>query len=124
MKPLSDVVIIEQQRVEKVGEILIPIESADFREDIGKVVSCGPGALSDDGKLLPMYVKEGDKVLFSTHGHQVTKIDGKELIVLRQNSIIAILEEEGMQIMDYEKGGLGDPDNGLNGLYSPRIASA
>lgn len=93
MKPLSDVVIIEQQRVEKVGDIIIPIQSEDFREDIGKVVSCGPGALSDEGKLLPMYVKEGDKVLFSTHGHQVTKIDGKELIVLRQNSIIAVLED-------------------------------
>ena len=93
MKPLSDVVIIEQQRVEKVGEIIIPIQSEDFREDIGKVLSCGPGATSDEGKLLPMYVKPGDKVLFSTHGHQVTKIDGKEMIVLRQNSIIAILED-------------------------------
>jgi len=93
MKPLSDVVIIEQQRVEKVGEIIIPIQSEDFREDIGKVLSCGPGATNDEGKLLPMYVKPGDKVLFSTHGHQVTKIDGKEMIVLRQNSIIAILED-------------------------------
>ena len=93
MKPLSDVVIIEQQRVEKVGDIIIPIQSEDFREDIGKVISVGPGATNDEGKVLPMYVKPGDKVLFSTHGHQVTKIDGKEMIVLRQNSIIAILED-------------------------------
>jgi hypothetical protein len=41
-----------------------------------------------------MYVKPGDKVMFSTHGHQVTKLNGEELIVLRQNSIIGILYED------------------------------
>ena len=93
MKPLSDVVIIEPQRVEKVGEILIPIASEDFREDIGTVIARGPGAMSDEGKQLPMFVNVGDKVLFSTNGHQVTKVDGREMIVLRQNSIIAVLED-------------------------------
>ena len=91
--PLADVVIIERQTVEKVGEILIPIESKDFREDIGIVRYCGEGAIGDDGKRLPMFVKEGDKVLFSTHGHQVTKINGQELIVLRQNSILGVLHD-------------------------------
>lgn len=89
LEPLSDVVIIEPQTVEKVGSILIPIQSEDMKEDIGTVFAVGPGATNDDGERLPMYVKPGDRVLFSTHGHQVTKIDGKELIVLRQNSIIA-----------------------------------
>jgi chaperonin GroES len=88
--PLSDVVIIKRQAVEKIGSIIIPIESEDMREDIGEVVYVGPGATNDDGNQLPMYVKPGDRVLFSTHGHQVTKIDGKELIVLRQNSIIGV----------------------------------
>ncbi len=92
ISPLSDVVIIEQQKVEKVGEILIPIESTDFREDIGTVMFTGKGKLDDNGKLLPMNVKPGDKVLFSTHGHQVTKIDGKEMIVLRQDSIIGVID--------------------------------
>ena len=82
IKPLSDVVIIEQQKLEKVGDILNPIESADFREDIGTIICCGPEADK---------VQAGDKVLFSTHGHQVTKIDGREMIVLRQNSIIGVL---------------------------------
>lgn len=90
LDPLEDVVIIEQQKVEKVGDILIPIESSDFREDIGIVMFTGKGKLDDNGKLLPMNVKPGDRVLFSTHGHQVTKIDGKEMIVLRQNSIIGV----------------------------------
>ena len=88
--PLHDVVIIKRQEVEKVGSIYIPIQSEDMREDIGEVMYVGPGAMNDDGETLPMYVKPGDKVLFSTHGHQVTKIDGKELIVLRQNSIIGV----------------------------------
>jgi len=88
--PLSDVVIIRRQEVEKVGSIYIPIESEEMREDIGEVMYVGPGATNDEGETLPMYVKVGDKVLFSTHGHQVTKIDGRELIVLRQNSIIGV----------------------------------
>lgn len=90
--PLDDVVIIKRQVVEESsGGILIPISSEDFREDIGTVRFCGPGRTLDDGKIDEMPVKVGDKVLFSTHGHQVTKIDGEELIVLRQNSIIGVL---------------------------------
>jgi chaperonin GroES len=93
LEPLHDVVIIKPQILEKVGSIMIPIESKDFREDIGTVMYVGPGDY-DDGKLQPMFVKPGDKVLFSTHGHQVTKIDGEELIVLRQNSIIGVWRGE------------------------------
>ena len=88
--PLHDVVIIKRQEIEKVGSIYIPIQSEDMREDIGEVLYAGPGAMNDEGKTLPMYIKPGDRVLFSTHGHQVTKIDGEELIVLRQNSIIGV----------------------------------
>lgn len=93
ISPLADVVIIERQQVEQVGAILIPIESKDFREDIGTVRYCGKGALDDNGERLPMFVKPGDRVLFSTHGHQVTKINGEELIVLRQNSILGVLHD-------------------------------
>jgi len=90
IKPLTDVVIIKRQEVSEVNGILIPITSEDFREDIGIVRYCGPGALRDDGTHGPMFVKEGDRVLFSTAGHQTTKIDGEELIVLRQNSILGV----------------------------------
>ena len=88
--PLHDVVIIKRQEVEKVGSIFIPIESENFREDIGTVMYTGPGAMNDDGKILPMMVKPGDRILFSTHGHQITKVDGVDLVVLRQNSIIGV----------------------------------
>ena len=92
IRPIEDVVIIKQQREEKVGSIFIPIDSQDFAEDIGVVRFAGPGKFGDDGKLLPMHVKAGDKVLYSTHGHQITKINGEELIILRQNSIIGVFE--------------------------------
>ena len=90
--PLEDVVIIKPHKeVMSHGGILIPRDADEFHEDIGTVKFCGPGKPKDDGGRLPMYVKTGDKVLFSTHGHQVTTINGEELIVLRQNSIIGIL---------------------------------
>ena len=90
IEPLTDVVIIKRQVVSEVNGIVIPIASEDFREDIGIVRYCGPGALRDDGTHVQMFVKEGDRVLFSTAGHQTTKIDGEELIVLRQNSILGV----------------------------------
>lgn len=94
-EPLHDVCIIEPYlKVQSAGGVLIPRQADDFHEDIGKIVYCGPGQMRDDGGLNPMFVKPGDWVLYSTHGHQVTKIDGKELIILRQNSIICVMEFE------------------------------
>lgn len=94
-EPLHDVCIIEPYlKVVSAGGVLIPRQADDYHEDIGKIVYAGPGQMNEDGKVLPMFVKPGDWVLYSTHGHQVTKIDGKELIILRQNSIICRMEME------------------------------
>jgi co-chaperonin GroES (HSP10) len=79
IEPLSDVVILRRQKVDKIGSIAIPISSPDFQEDIGTVFAAGP-----DTSL-----KSGDMVLFSTHGHQITTIEGEEYIVTRHNSVIA-----------------------------------
>lgn len=92
--PLEDVVILKPHKeVMSVGGIIIPRTADEFHEDIGTIMYCGPGKPDDKGGLQPMNVKQGDKVLFSTHGHQVTKINGEELIVLRQNSIIGVLHD-------------------------------
>ncbi len=94
LTPLEDVVIIKPHKeTVSVGGILIPRTAEDFFEDIGTIKYCGPGKPKDDGSLHKMYVKPGDRVLFSTHGHQVTKIEGEELVVLRQNSIIGVFSE-------------------------------
>jgi chaperonin GroES len=92
--PLEDVVIIKPHKeTTSVGGILIPRTVEEYHEDIGTIVYAGPGKMDDKGARLPMYVKEGDRVLFSTNGHQVTKINGEELIVLRQNSIIGVMSD-------------------------------
>lgn len=92
--PLEDVVIVKPHKeTYSVGGILIPRTADEFHEDIGTIRYCGPGKMKDDGSRVPMNVKAGQKVLFSTHGHQVTTIEGEELIVLRQNSIIGVIDD-------------------------------
>lgn len=98
--PLSDVVIIRRADPQSVsaGGIVIP-PSEDFTEDIGDVVYVGRGKPVKCSKCsahthIPMQVNAGDRVIFSTNGHQITKIRGEELIVLRQDSIIGVIEDE------------------------------
>ena len=92
MQPLHDVVLIRPyKQIVSIGGILIPREADSFHEDMGEIVSAGPGQINDNGVRLEMFVKPGDMVMFSTHGHQVTTIDGEELIVLRQNSILFVM---------------------------------
>lgn len=92
--PLFDHVVVRPHKeISSKGGILIPRDADNYHEDIGTVVACGPGDHDHKGQFVPMQVKPGDLVLFSTHGHQVTKVDGEELIVFRQNSIIGKLGE-------------------------------
>lgn len=97
--PLSDVVVIRRSAPAEVSAGGIHLAwDPDYKEDIGVVVFAGQGrphkckrcAQSD---RVPMQVKAGDKVLFSTNGHQITVINGEELIVLREPSIIGVIEE-------------------------------
>ena len=89
--PLSDVVVIRRWiREVSDGGIELP-PSDDFREDIGDIVFCGRGKISSKGVRLPMEVKVGDRVLFSTNGHLVKYVNGEELIVTRQDSVIGVI---------------------------------
>lgn len=96
--PLGDIVIIrrQEQATASAGGIILP-PSDDMTEDIGTVVYVGRGKPHKCKKCAgtthaPMEVVVGDRVIFSTNGHQLTKIDGEELIVLREASIIAVIE--------------------------------
>jgi chaperonin GroES len=100
VNPLSDVVIIRRQEQNTVsdGGIYL-VDSPDFREDIGTVVYVGLGKVHKCKKCagtnrIPMQVKVGDRVIFSTNGHQITKVNGDELVVTKQDSIIAVIEDE------------------------------
>lgn len=104
--PLSDIVVIRRQSQQEIsdGGVYIP-PSDDFREDIGTIAYCGPGKLSSKGVLIPMDVKPGDKVIFSTNGHQITQVNGEELVVTRQNSIIGIVDDDDVHSFSTQQEG-------------------
>ena len=80
---LRDVVIIRRSAPQEVSDGGIALAwDADYREDIGMIVSTGKNVKD---------VKPGDRVLFSTNGHQITVINGEELVVLREPSIIGVI---------------------------------
>lgn len=96
---LRDVVIIRRLAPQEVsdGGIFLAWES-DYKEDIGIVISAGAGRTWTCTKCkhphkVTVAVKPGDKVIFSTNGHQITTINGQELVVLREDSIIGVIED-------------------------------
>ena len=92
INPLSDIVVIKRCTNEEIsGSGLYIPPSADFLEDVGIVRFCGKGKKTPKG-IIPMEVKPGDKVYFSTNGHMVKVVNGEELIVTRQDSIIGIID--------------------------------
>jgi len=93
INPLGDVVVIKRCTYDEINKsgILLP-PSADVLEDVGIVKFCGRGKKTPKG-MIPMEVKPGDKVYFSTNGHMVKYLNGEELIVTRQDSIIGIIDD-------------------------------
>jgi chaperonin GroES len=92
VRPLHDRVLVERWDEEEKtkGGIIIP-DSAKEKPVQGKVVAVGPGRISDDGKVRPLDVKKGDKILFSRYSGSDIKIDGRELLVMREDDILAVL---------------------------------
>lgn len=93
IKPLSDHIFVEALSEEKTtkGGIFIP-ESADEKPEIGKVIAVGPGKTNDEGKIIPLNVKIGDKVLFTKYAPNEIKIDDKEYLVIREDDVLAIID--------------------------------
>jgi len=93
LRPLSDRILIERvEEDEKTkGGIIIP-DTAKEKPAEGKIVATGNGRMGEDGKLLPMDVKVGDRVLFSKYGGTDVKIDGADYLILRQDDILGIIE--------------------------------
>jgi len=92
LRPLNDRVIIKRLDNERktASGIVIP-ESAAEKPDQGEVVAVGPGKRTDDGKVLPVDLKAGDKVLFGKYAGQAVKVDGEELLVIREEEILAVI---------------------------------
>ncbi|SFR62725.1 co-chaperone GroES [Thiomicrospira sp. ALE5] len=91
IKPLHDRVVIRRLEEEQVsaGGIVLP-DSAKEKPAEGEVVAVGPGKAADNGNLIALNVKVGDKVLFGKYAGQEVKVDGEELVVMREDDIIAI----------------------------------
>lgn len=91
VKAVQDVVIIRRTPPKEISDGGLFLVGKDFLEDIGTVEEAGPGKMSSKGVFIPNDVKKGDLVLFSTNGHQITKLNGEEFVITRQNSIMAVL---------------------------------
>src|SRR5215471_1260419 len=91
-RPLQDRVLVRriEQEEKSAGGIIIP-DTAKEKPMEGEVIAAGPGARGDDGKLNPLDVKVGDRVLFGKWSGTEIKIDGEDLVVMKESDIMGIL---------------------------------
>ena len=94
IKPLSDHILIEPIKGEEKTKsgILLPETSEKEKPEQGKVISVGPGKKDEAGKLIPLEVKEGDKVLFTKYGPSEIKVEDKEYLIAKEEDILAIIK--------------------------------
>ena len=94
IKPLADRVLVESAPAETktASGIIIP-DTAKEKPAEGKVVAVGEGNRDDNGKRVPLDVKKGDHILFAKWGGTEVKVDGKELIILKETDILAIVKK-------------------------------
>lgn len=94
IKPLSDHILIEPIKEEEKtkGGIFLPDTAEKEKSEQGMVVAVGQGKKTEDGKIIPVSVKPGDKVLFTKYGPNEITIDGKEYLMAREDDILAIVE--------------------------------
>jgi len=93
IRPLQDRVIVKRLEEEEKtkGGIIIP-DTAKEKPQEGKVIAVGKGKVTDDGKLIPLDVKAGDKILFGKYSGTEIKIDGEEHLIMREEDILGVIE--------------------------------
>jgi len=92
IKPLFDYVLIKPLKGEEVtpSGIVLP-DSAKEKPQVGEVMAVGPGALTDQGKILPMLIKVGQKVLYKKWGGNEVKVDHEEWLLIEQKDVMAVV---------------------------------
>jgi chaperonin GroES len=92
IRPLNDRIVVKrvEEEAKTPGGIIIP-DTAKEKPQEGKVMAVGPGRRDEKGKLIPLDVKEGDRVLFSKYAGTEIKINGEEHMVMREDDILGIL---------------------------------
>jgi len=93
LRPLGDRVVVEaeDELEQRTASGLVIPDTAKEKPMIGAVLAVGPGALNDDGKRMPMDVKEGDRVLYSKYAGTEVKLEGKEYLVLSARDVLAVV---------------------------------
>jgi len=93
-RPLHDRVVVRRIEAEEksTGGIIIP-ETAKEKPSQGEVIAVGPGGRDESGKLIPIDVSEGDRVLFGKWSGTEVKIDGEELLIMKESDIMGIIDE-------------------------------
>ncbi len=94
-RPLHDRVVVKRIEAEEksAGGIIIP-DTAKEKPQQGEIVAVGPGGRDESGKLIPIDVKAGDRVLFAKWSGTEVKIDGVEYLIMKENDIMGVLVEE------------------------------
>jgi chaperonin GroES len=92
-KPLHDRVLVKriEQEEKTKGGIIIP-DTAKEKPQEGEIIAVGPGGRDDDGKVIPLDVKAGDRVLFGKWSGSEVKIDGEELLIMKESDLLGILD--------------------------------
>jgi chaperonin GroES len=95
-RPLHDRVVVRRLDAEEktAGGIIIP-DTAKEKPQEGEIVAAGPGARNEKGELVPLDVKAGDRVLFGKWSGTEVKIDGEELLIMKESDILGIVEHAG-----------------------------
>ena len=93
LRPLADRVIVKriESETKTASGIVIPDNAAE-KPDQGEVLAVGPGKMDDDGKRVALSVKVGDRVLFGKYSGQTVKVDGDELLVMKEDDLFAVVE--------------------------------
>ena len=94
LRPLQDLVVIRRVAAEEktTGGIFIP-DTAQEKPVEGEIVAAGPGARSEDGKVHPLGVEVGDRVLFGKWSGTEIKLDGEELIIIKESDLLGVVEK-------------------------------
>ncbi len=93
LRPLHDRVIVKRLDNERTtaSGIVIPAAAAE-KPDQGEILAVGTGKRTEDGKVLPLEVKVGEKILFGKYAGQTVKVDGEEVLVIREDEILAVIQ--------------------------------
>ena len=92
-RPLHDRILVRrtEEETKTAGGIIIP-DTAKEKPIQGEVIAMGPGARDESGKLVPMDVKIGDKVLFGKWSGTEVKLDGKDLVIMKESDVLGVIE--------------------------------